>query len=161
MGSRLLKVPVALMAILCGCADFEQSNVLHNLYLIICKPSPEQQWTAQQNVQHYLASVQRTGRPAPKRRYIAIQTLNPTVKQKLTYVFKKTKAQMAANANGEKLPATWVETEQLHCLMVFDTESKQFVGSGCYVVGPLPPPGTLAQFESVTAEFVGTGITPL
>jgi hypothetical protein len=54
-----------------------------------------------------------------------------------------------------------VETEQLHCLMVFDTESKQFVGSGCYVVGPLPPPGTLAQFESVTAEFVGTGITSL
>jgi hypothetical protein len=85
----------------------------------------------------------------------------PHGQTELTYVFKKTKAQMAANANGEKLPATWVETEQLHCLMVFDTESKQFVGSGCYVVGPLPPPGTLAQFESVTAEFVGTGITPL
>ena len=62
--------------------------------------------------------MQRGGQPAPKRRYIAIQTLNPTVKQKLTYVTKKTKAQMAAAADGEKLPATWVETEQLHCLMV-------------------------------------------
>lgn len=162
MGSRLLKIPLlALMAILCGCANFEQSDVLHNLYLIICKPTPEQHGTAQQGVQHYLASVQRGGQPAPKRRYIAIQTLNPTVKQKLTYVTKKTKAQMAAAANGEKLPATWVETEQLHCLMVFDTASKQFVGSGCYVVGALPAPGTLAQFESVTAEFVGAGITSL
>ena len=47
-------------------------------------------------------------------------------------------SRMAAEANREKLPPTWVETEQLHCLMVFDTESKQFVGSGCYVVGPCP-----------------------
>ena len=160
MASRLLKLPVVLVAILCGCADFEQSNVLHNLYLIICKPSPEQQGTAQQNVQHYLASVQKGSQPAPKHRYIAVQTLNPTVKQKLIYVTKKTKAQMAAEANGEKLSANWVETEQLHCLMVFDTKSEEFVGTGCYVVGGLPAPGTLAQFESVTAEFVGTGITP-
>ena len=159
MGSRLLKVPVALVATLCGCSNFEQSNVLRNLYLIICKPTPEQQGTAQQRVEHYLASVQRGRRPAPKHRYIAIQTLDPTVKQKLTYVTKKTKARMAAEANGEKLPADWVETEKLHCLMVFDTDSKQFVGSGCYVVGSLPAPGTLAQFESVTAEFVGTGVT--
>jgi hypothetical protein len=74
---------------------------------------------------------------------------------------QKNKSPDDSQCEWEKLPATWVETEQLHCLMVFDTESKQFVGSGCYVVGPLPPPGTLAQFESVTAEFVGTGITPL
>ena len=135
MGSRLVKVPVALVAILCGCANYEQSNVLHSLYLIICKPTPEQQGTAQQQVQHYLASVQNGRQPAPKRRYIAVQTLNPTVKQKLAYVTKKTKAQMAAEKNGEKLPATWVETDELHCLMVFDTKSEQFVGSGCYVVG--------------------------
>jgi hypothetical protein len=161
MGSRLPKVALALATILCGCADFEQSGVVHNLYLIICKPTPEQQGTAQQRVQHYLASVQRGRQPAAKRRYVAIQTLNPTVKQKLTYVTKKTKAGMAAEANGEKLPATWVETEQLHCLMVFDTQSKEFVGSGCYVVGALPAPGTVAQFESVTAEVVGEGITSL
>ena len=161
MASRFLKLPLVLVAILCGCADLEQSNVLHNLYLIICKPTPEQQSTAQQGVQHYLASVQKGRQPAPKHRYIAVQTLNPTVKQKLTYVTKKTKARMAAEANGEKLPATWVETEELHCLMVFDTKSEQFVGSGCYVVGSLPAPGTLAEFESVTAEFVGTGINPL
>jgi hypothetical protein len=161
MGSRLLKVPVLLAAILCGCTDLEQSNVLHNLYLIICKPTPEQKDTAQQGVQHYLASVQQGHQPAAKHRYIAVQTLNPTVKQKLTYVTKKTKAQMAAEASGEKLPSSWVETEELHCLMVFDTKSEQFVGTGCYVVGSLPAPGTLAQFESVTAEFVGTGVNSL
>jgi hypothetical protein len=44
------------------------------------------------------------GPACSKTRYIAIQTLNPTVKQKLTYVFKKTKAQMTANANGRNCP---------------------------------------------------------
>ena len=161
MGSRILKFPVVLVAILCGCSNLEQSNVLHNLYLIICKPSPEQQGTAQQRVQHYLSSVKEGHQPAPKHRYIAIQTLNPTVKQKLIYVTKKTKAKMAAEANKETLPASWVETEQLRCLMVYDTESAEFVGSGCYVVGSLPAPGTLAKFESVTAEFVGEGSSSL
>jgi len=161
MVSRLLIVPVVLVAVLCGCTNLEQPGVLHNLYLIICKPTPEQQGTAQKRVQDYLTSVQSGRQPAPKHRYIAIQTLDPTVKQKLTYVTKKTKAQMAAEANGEKLPAAWVETEKLHCLMVFDTESKQSVGTGCYVVGSLPAPGTLGQFESVTAELVGEGNTSL
>jgi hypothetical protein len=161
MGSRFLKIPLVLAAILCGCADLEQSGVLHNLYLIICKPTPEQQGTAQNQVQHYLAAVQKGSQPAPKHRYIAVQTLDPTLKQKLVYVTKKTKAQMAAEKNGERLPESWVGTEQLHCLMVFDTKSEQFVGTGCYVVGSLPAPGTLAQFESVTAEFVGSGITSL
>jgi hypothetical protein len=161
MASRLLIIPVALAAILCGCTNFPQSGVLHNLYLIICKPTPEQQATAQQRVQQYLAAAQKGRQPAPKHRYIAVQTLDPSLKQKLVYVTKKTKAQMAAEASGEKLAPKWVETEQLHCLMVYDTESKQSVGTGCYVVGSLPAPGTLGQFESVTAEFVGAGITSL
>ena len=161
MGSRLLKFPIALMAILCGCSNLDQSNVLHNLYLIICKPTPEQQGTAQQRVQQYLGSVKAGHQPAPKHRYIAVKTLNPTVKQKLIYVTKKTKAKMAAEANKENLPETWVETDQLRCLMVYDTQSAEFVGSGCYVVGSLPAPGTLAQFESVTAEFVGEGNSSL
>jgi len=41
--------------------------------------------------------------------------------------------------------------------MVFDTQAKQFVGSGCYVVESLPTPGTVTKFESASAEFVGQG----
>jgi hypothetical protein len=49
----------------------------------------------------------------------------------------------------------WVEPDQLRCMMVFDTQSKQFVGSGCYVVNSNPPDGKTAKFDTFTAEFVG------
>src|SRR5262249_54034575 len=49
----------------------------------------------------------------------------------------------------------WLEPDRIHCLMVFDTQSKEFVGSGCYVASALPGTGQLVQFESVTAEFCG------
>jgi hypothetical protein len=41
--------------------------------------------------------------------------------------------------------------------MVFDTQAKQFVGSGCYVVTGKPSIGDVAKFETVNAEFVGQG----
>jgi hypothetical protein len=157
MASRIFSVPIMLATILCGCSSFQQSTVLHNLYLIICKPTPEQQAVAQRNVQRVFSPSKRASRPAPKSRYIAVQTLDPVVKQNLAYVSKKTKTAIEAEKNGLKLPASWVDTDQLRCLMVFDTQSKQFVGSGCYVVGSLPPDGQLVEFESVTAEFVSAG----
>jgi hypothetical protein len=154
MSSRILATPILLASTMIGCGSIRQSNVLHNLYLIICKPTPEQQAVAQRNVQKVLSPPKKAIRPVPESRYIAVQTLNPVVKQKLTYVSKKTKAALEAEKNGQKLPASWVDTDQLRCLMVFDTQSKQFVGSGCYVVANLPNDGQLVEFESVTAEFV-------
>jgi hypothetical protein len=156
MSSRIFAVAIGFALTMWGCNSIRQSNVLHNLYLIICKPTPEQQAVAQTNVQKVLSPSKKAGRPIPKSRYIAVQTLDPVVKQKLTYVSKKTKATIEAEQNGQKLPASWVDTDQLRCLMVFDTQSKEFVGTGCYVVGSLPNDGQLVEFESVTAEFVST-----
>ena len=157
MSSRNFAVSIIVTLLLCGCSNLQQSPVLHNLYLIICKPTPAQQAVAQDNVRKYLTHSSKPGQPPLKSRYIAVQTLNPVVKQKLTYVSKKTKAEIEAKNNGQKLPSSWVDTDQLRCVMVFDTESKQFVGSGCYVVGSLPQDGQLVEFESVTAEFVSAG----
>jgi hypothetical protein len=42
-------------------------------------------------------------------------------------------------------------------LMVFDTQTQEFVGSGVYAVDNLPAIGELSKFESVSAEFVGQG----
>lgn len=156
MSSRIFAVAIGFALTTWGCSSIQQSNVLHNLYLIICKPTPEQQAVAQTNVQKVLSPSKKARRPIPKSRYIAVQTLDPVVKQKLTYVSKKTKAAIEAEQNGQKLPASWVDTDQLRCLMVFDTQSKEFVGTGCYVVGSLPDDGQLVEFESVTAEFVST-----
>ncbi len=49
------------------------------------------------------------------------------------------------------------QPSQLRCLMVFDTQTKQFVGSGCYVVASAPSIGEVEKFETVSAEFVGQG----
>ena len=49
----------------------------------------------------------------------------------------------------------WAEPSQLRCLMVFDTQTRQFVGSGCYVVPSEPSNGKVETFETVSAEFVG------
>ena len=41
--------------------------------------------------------------------------------------------------------------------MVFDTVSKEFVGSGCYVVGGTPELGDIDTFETFSAEYIGSG----
>ena len=115
-------------------------------------PTPEQKTTAQKRVKDYLVAVQKGRRHAAAHRYIAVETLRPTKKQLADYVKKRAEAQSA----GAQLSSRWVEPSQLRCMMVFDTQSKQFVGSGCYVIGSLPPVGTVAKFDTVSAEYVGT-----
>jgi hypothetical protein len=115
-------------------------------------PTPEQQTTAQKRVKAYLVAVKKGRRHAATHRYIAVETLRPTKTQLADYVKKRAEAKSA----GTQLSSRWVEPSQLRCMMVFDTQSKQFVGSGCYVVGSLPAVGTVAKFETVSAEYVGT-----
>jgi hypothetical protein len=117
-------------------------------------PTPEQEATAKKHVKDYLVAVQKGRRRAATHRYIAVETLRPTKKQLADYVKKRAEAK--STAGGTQLSSRWVEPGQLRCMMVFDTQSKQFVGSGCYVVGSLPSVGTVAKFETVSAEYVGT-----
>jgi len=117
-------------------------------------PTPEQEATAKKRVKDYLVAVQKGRRRAATHRYIAVETLRPTKKQLADYVKKRAEAK--STAGGTQLSSRWVEPGQLRCMMVFDTQSKQFVGSGCYVIGSLPPVGTVAKFETVSAEYVGT-----
>jgi hypothetical protein len=119
-------------------------------------PTPEQKAVAQKRVKDYLVAVKKGRRHAAAHRYIAVETLKPTKTQLADYEKKRAEAKSAA---GTQLSNRWVEPSQLRCMMVFDTQSQQFVGSGCYVVGTLPPVGTVAKFETVSAEYVGT--TPL
>src|SRR5260370_560369 len=117
-------------------------------------PTPEQKTTAQKRVKDYLVAVQKGRRHAATHRYIAVETLRPTKKQLADYLKKRAEAKSAAG--GTELSSRWVEPDQLRCMMVFDTQSKQFVGSGCYVIGSLPPVGTVAKFDTLSAEYVGT-----
>ena len=115
-------------------------------------PTPEQKTIAQKRVKDYLVAVQKGQRHPATHRCIAVETLRPTKKQLADYVKKRAEAK----SGGTQLSSRWVEPGQLRCMMVFDTQSKQFVGSGCYVIGSLPPVGTVAKFDTVSAEYVGT-----
>jgi hypothetical protein len=86
-------------------------------------------------------AVKKGRKHAATHRYISVEALSPTKKQFEDYTTKQ-------------LPQP-AELSQLRCLMVFDTQAKQFVGSGCYVVTGKPSMGDVTKFETVSAEFVG------
>jgi hypothetical protein len=119
-------------------------------------PTPEQKATAQKRVKDYLVAVKKGRRHPPGHRYIAVETLKPTKHQLQDYQKKLAEAKSAAAGGQTQLSSRWVDPSQLRCMMVFDTQSNQFVGSGCYVICSLPPVGTVAKFETVSAEYVGT-----
>lgn len=119
-------------------------------------PTTAQATTAEKRVKDYLVAVRKGHRRAATHRYVAVETLKPTKKQLEDYTKKQADAKSAAAAGESQLSRRWVPPNQLRCIMVFDTQSKQFVGSGCYVVGAPPPMGTVAKFDTYSAEFVGT-----
>jgi hypothetical protein len=105
-------------------------------------PTLEQRTGAKLEAQSYLLAVQARHTHAPAHRYISVDALKPTNQQLADYT--------------RKLPAArHVDPTKFHCLMVFDTQTKEFVGSHCYIVGSEPLTGEVAQFEGVSAEFVG------
>jgi len=119
-------------------------------------PTPDQVAAATKQVQGYFAAVRKQRRQLAKHRYIAVQTLNPTKKQLEDYEKKRADAQAATASGGGQMSNRWVTADKLRCVMVFDTQSKQFVGSGCYVIAGTPPSETVVQFDTFSAQFVGT-----
>jgi hypothetical protein len=108
----------------------------------VYRPTPKQRATAKQQVEAYLLAVKKRRKQTATHRYIAVETLMPTKQQIDDYTKKNQSA-------GHAKPA------QLRCLMVFDTQTREFVGSGCYIVGSEPLAGEVTRFEAVSAEFVG------
>jgi hypothetical protein len=107
-------------------------------------PTPEQKAYAEQQLKKYLTAVKQHRKRPAARRYISVETLKPTKKQLADYTSRL----------RQPLPAA---LPQLRCLMVFDTQTEQFVGAGCYVVASEPTVGEVDKFETASAEFVGQG----
>ncbi|HET9377782.1 MAG TPA: hypothetical protein VFO40_22610 [Chthoniobacterales bacterium] len=151
--SPLITIFLAL-SLFAGCATGPSWSVgARNIVLIICKISPEQQKAAEANIRTYQT---RKHQPT-KSRYVAVDTLRPNKKQSEAYLKKVAKEKQKADWNKEKLSDRWVEPAKLRCVMVFDTVSKAFVGSGCYVVGVSLEPGEIDTFETHSAEYIGSG----
>jgi len=114
-------------------------------------PTSEQLAAAQQQVQAYFTEVQKHCKQTAKHRYISVETLRPTKKQLEEYTKKRSEGKIAAAPGGNGSG----DDSKLRCLMVYDTQTKQFVGSGCYVVSNEPGVGDVSVFQTVSAEFVG------
>jgi hypothetical protein len=156
MTRKLFSISFTMVTLLfSGCETLLNYLPIHKDYLAIYKFTPQQRSIAEKQVRRYSDAV-KTGKLArPKTRYIAVQTLDPDSRQRKSYAEQRASQRKIEEAQGRALTPEWVEPNQIHCLMVFDTQSKEFVGSGCYVVAALPDSGQLVQFEAVTAEFVG------
>ena len=120
-------------------------------------PTPGQLATAQKGVEKYLLAVEKHRKHAPTHRYVSVETLRPTRKQVDEYTNHRGKFKSKSGSDASKLTEHQVDPSQLHCLMVFDTQTKQFAGSGCYLVSNEPSIGQVTRFETASAEFIGQG----
>lgn len=138
-----------------GCSTFSRQSALVEFVLTICKISPDQQKAGQEAVNHYFAAVEKHEKPRTQHRYVAVRTLDPNPKQKAKYLQVKADAEKKAASENRPLGPEWTDPSQLHCIMVFDTQTREVVGSGCYVVSSLPAVGEVKTFEGFDAEYVG------
>ena len=117
-------------------------------------PTQAQATTAQTRVKDYLTAVRKNVDVRPP---TAISRSKRSSRRKISSktTKKQADAKSAAAAGSTQLSNRWVPPNQLRCVIVFDTQSKQSVGSGCYVIGSLPPAGIKAKFDTFSTEFVG------
>jgi len=156
MTRRLFTLAIAYVTLLLsGCETSWDYGSINKGYPSNYKFSPQQQRAAEMQVRRYEGAVKRGKRAAARQRYIAVQTLDPDRKQLEAYTKQREAQQKIEETQGRSLSPELVQPYRLHCLMVFDTVSEQFVGSGCYVVSALPAEEQLVTLQSVTAEFVG------
>jgi len=125
-------------------------------YPFAYSPTAEQRAEAKKRVRDYYAATRMNRRRPAKKRYIAVQ-IRPAKSHIVDYKQKRREATAAARSAQERLSNHWVAPESLKCLMIFDTQTKQFVGSHCYAVGALPAIGDSVKFDTFNAEFVGRG----
>jgi len=81
-------------------------------------------------------------------RYLAVRTLDPSPEQ-------WTQVQADMKKPGSRYGAPTSTPGQVHCVMVWDTQTQQVVGTDCYAVIKLPAAGTTTRFDTYTAEYIG------
>jgi hypothetical protein len=84
-------------------------------------------------------------------RYLAVRTEDPNPQQ-----MKEIRRNMAAKPSGPYGTPTAAAPKKVYCVMIWDTQTHEVVGTDCYAVVKLPPPGEPARFDTYTAQYVGT-----
>ena len=82
-------------------------------------------------------------------RYLAVRTEDPNPEQ-----MAQIRREMARPASMYGTPSA--APKKVYCVMIWDTQTREVVGTDCYAVLRLPPPGEPARFDTYTAQYVGT-----
>lgn len=82
-------------------------------------------------------------------RYLAVRTEDPNPQQ-----MAQIRREMARPASLYGTPSA--APKKVYCVMIWDTQTREVVGTDCYAVVKLPTPGEPARFDTYTAQYVGT-----
>jgi hypothetical protein len=85
----------------------------------------------------------------PGTRYLAVRTTDPSPAQ-WTEIRRDMQKPGSLYGGPKKTPG------KIYCVMIWDTQSREVVGTDCYAVLKLPAPGTVARFDTYTAQYVGS-----
>lgn len=95
-----------------------------------------------------LSAKKRQEMTASGTRYLAVRTSDPTPEQ-------WTQIRRDMNKPGGKYQAAKNAPKKIYCVMIWDTQTRQVVGTECYAVLTLPKPGDVVRFDTYTAQYVG------
>ena len=84
-------------------------------------------------------------------RYLAVRTDDPNPEQ-----MKEIRRNMSKPSGGYGATTTSAAPKKVYCVMIWDTQTREVVGTDCYAVLKLPPPDEPARFDTYTAQYVGT-----
>jgi hypothetical protein len=82
-------------------------------------------------------------------RYLAVQTADPSPAQ-WTEIRRDMQKPGSRYSGPSKAP------DRIYCVMIWDTQSGEIVGTDCYAVLKLPAAGEVARFDTYTAQYVGS-----
>jgi len=84
-------------------------------------------------------------------RYLAVRTEDPNPEQ-----MQQIRRNLTKPSGGAYGTPTGAPPKKVYCVMIWDTQSREVVGTDCYAVLKLPTPGEPARFDTYTAQYVGT-----
>ena len=149
-------VALCLAGLLSGCLTTQElwtkvNTVFKNLSVGAYRATPQQIRLADQRATatfNRFSSQEKKVFKESGTRYLAVRTSDPTPTQ-WTEIRRNMEKPGSLYSGPKKAPS------KIYCVMIWDTQSREVVGTDCYAVLNLPTPGTLSRFDTYTAQYVG------
>ncbi|HEY5705543.1 MAG TPA: hypothetical protein VIS96_08225 [Terrimicrobiaceae bacterium] len=156
-----LGVALCLAGLLSGCLTTQEvltrvgnlaAVVFNNLSVGAYRATPQQVRVADQRAtasfNRFTPQEKKTFKESGTR-YLAVRTADPTPTQQIE--IRKSMQKQGSRYGG----TTTKPPSKVYCVMIWDTQSREIVGTDCYAVLSLPKPGSVARFDTYTAQYVG------